>query len=101
MPLLQATTNTLLDQQGEDDKRKKRRYSEHSSGDHISEAQNCQKFPAMDDCLSDERKSNFSTVGASNNGFTKHNNSVASKAGTTKKLVIKNFKGDEYILSIT
>lgn len=94
MPLSQANTNFLPNQQGSHvlTSSKKRRLSEVDESICDELENNSEKYLKMEEELSQEKKSNFS-VGAASNGFTKHGNSLAGKPGATKKLVIKNFKG--------
>ena len=53
------------------------------------------KADPKDEMTDSQKKANFSALTNPSNGFNRHTSPlVNSKPGTTKKLVIKNFKGD-------
>ena len=88
MPL--STSNKGLQEVQKLDNKRKRKLSE--SSPNVQSKKSKTSTTEMTDA---QKRANFSALTAPNNGFNRHNSPVnANKPGSAKKLVIKNFKGE-------
>ena len=98
MPLSNANKRVLHDQQKneEENNRKKRRLSDSSISPLHKRIKDTENPADMNDS---QKRANFSALASpGTNGISRHASPLASnKPGTTKKLVIKNFKGEQEI----
>ena len=87
MPL--STANQGLQEVQRIDNKRKRKLSE--SSPNVQSKKSKTSTTEMTDA---QKRANFSALTAPSNGFNRHNSPVnATKPGSAKKLVIKNFKG--------